>query len=542
MDGTTTEMTTRPWSHDIPDGPWDTIVIGSGMGGMAAAALLAKLGRRILVIEQHAIPGGFTQTFKRPGYKWDVGVHIVGEMTERSFPGRMLTDLAGGRLHWESVGPIYDEFNFPDGFTIQFPDSPDAFRATLGEAFPEQRQAIDEYLALVKNTARAAGKHLQMRATPKYLSLGHKKAAEAALPHISATTQEVLESIVPDPRLRSVLAAQWGYYGAPPSRSSFAMHALMVHHFIHGAYYPVGTAASIAPALLQTVADAGGWTSVRHSVAEIMVRRGRAVGVRLGDGAEIAAKQVISAAGAPLTATMLGESAPDSWEAAYRTAGPAHLSLYLGFAGADITKLGAERFCQWYYDSWGVETIDWGIDPAQPLGQAPVLFCSFPSTKDPQHDPGEQLRHTGEAITFVPWETFAGWQGTRWKRRGDTYNDFKQRITDALLSQYLSRYPLLEPHIDHVELSTPLSTNHFTGAHRGSIYGLGTDPARFTDDTLLPRTEVRGLYLAGSDAGTPGITGALIGGALAAVAAEPIRAGRYVQKLMARRPESLATP
>jgi all-trans-retinol 13,14-reductase len=509
------------------------------MGGMTAAAMLAKLGRRVLVLERHAIPGGFTQTFKRPGYRWDVGVHIVGEMTEHSYAGRMLKDLTNGQLQWEPVGPIYDEFNFPDGFTIQFPDTPDAFRATLAESFPDQRQEIDDYLTLVRNVARASGRYLQSRALPKLIG-GQKKAAETVRPHIAATTQEVLESVVGDPQLRSVLAAQWGYYGAPPSQSSFAMHALMVQHFIYGAFYPAGTAASIAPALLQTVADVGGWSSVRRPVAEILVRRGRAVGVRLDDGSEIASKQVISAAGAPLTAALLGDQAPESWAQAYRTAGPAHVSLYLGFAGADITRLGAERFCQWYYDSWEVESADWKIDSARPLEPAPVMFCSFPSTKDPLHDPGEKQRHTGEAITFVPWESFSDWLGSRWKRRGDSYDGFKQRITDAMLEQYLDRYPQLEPYVDHVELSTPLSTHHFTGAHRGSIYGLGTEPERFTDGTLMPRTAIRGLYLAGSDAGTPGITGALIGGVLAAVAAEPIRGGRYAQRIMAAKPTVLA--
>ncbi len=538
MAASSTDTPPRPWSHDIPDGPWDAIVIGSGMGGMSGAALLAKLGKRILVLERHAIPGGFTQTFKRPGYRWDVGVHIIGEMTHRSFPGRLLSDLTDGRLEWEPVGPIYDEFNFPDGFTIQFPDSPEAFRATLTEAFPDQRQAIEDYLTLVRNAARASGRYLQGRALPRHLSPGgNKKAAEAVLPHITATTQEVLESIVDDPHLRAVLAAQWGYYGAPPSQSSFAMHALMVQHFIHGAYYPVGTAASIAPALLETVADAGGWAAMRRPVSEILVRRGRTAGVRLEDGSEIESRRVISAAGAPLTATMLGDHAPESWGTAYKTAGPAHVSLYLGFAGADITRLGAERFCQWYYDSWEVESANWEIDPTKPLDSAPVMFCSFPSTKDPAHDPGEHQRHTGEAITFVPWEAFSGWQGTRWSKRGDGYDDFKQRITDAMLEQYLDRYPDLTPYVDHVELSTPLSTHHFTGANRGSIYGLGTEPERFTDESLLPRTAIRGLYLAGSDAGTPGVTGALIGGALAAVAAEPLRAGRYVQRVIAAKPK-----
>ena len=148
---------------------------------MAAAAMLAKLGRRVLVLEQHNIPGGFTQMFKRPGYRWDVGVHIVGEMSPMSYPGRLLAALTDGRLQWESVGEIYDEFNFPDGFTIQLPDTPEKFRETLIDYFPAERAAIDDYLALTRSAARAAAKYLQVRAMPRLLAPGgRKKATEAA--------------------------------------------------------------------------------------------------------------------------------------------------------------------------------------------------------------------------------------------------------------------------------------------------------------------------------------------------------------------------
>ncbi len=504
------------------------------MGGMASAAVLARLGQRVLVLEQHVIPGGFTQTFKRPGHHWDVGVHIVGEMTERTFAGRLLADLTDRRLEWQSVGPIYDEFNFPDGFTIQFPDSPEAFRATLVDYFPDERKGIDDYLALVRRVSRAAGRNLQMRALPWYLAPGgRRKAAETAHEHIAATTQSVLDSLIADPHLRSVLAAQWGYYGVPPSRSSFAMHALMVQHFLYGASYPVGSAASIAPALLQTVADAGGWTAVRRTVDRIIVRRGRAAGVRLDDGTEIESDRVVSAAGAIPTAAMLSGETPDGWDEGYRRPGPAHLSLYLGFAGTDISEHGAERYCQWYYDSWDTETIGWDIDRERDLGTAPVLFCSFPSVKDPLHDPGPEQRHTGEAITFVPWEPFSTWKEARWKRRGPEYDEFKDRLTDALLTQYREVYPGLAQYVEHAELSTPVSTHHFTSAPEGSIYGLATEPGRFEDETLVPRSAISGLFLSGADVSTPGVAGALMGGLLAAVAASPISGGRYVRRLMA---------
>jgi all-trans-retinol 13,14-reductase len=524
---------TRPWSHAIPEGPWDYIVIGSGIGGMAAAAMLSEVGRRVLVLEQHAIPGGFTQTFKRPGYRWDVGVHLVGEMTERSFPGRLMTTLTRGRLAWESVGEVYDEFNFPDGFTIRFPNSREAFRETLVDHFPSERRAIDAYLDLVRAASRSSAKLLQTRATPRFLPSGSKgKVEAAAAPHVAATTEEVLRSLTGDAHLRSVLAAQWGYYGVTPRRSSFAMHALMVQHFMYGAYYPVGAAASIAPAMLDTVAAAGGWTAVRRSVEQIIVRNGRVVGVRLRDGTEIASKRVVSAAGALPTAEMLDRGVSGDWSIDWQP-GPAHLSLYLGFAG-DAAAGGAQRYCQWFYETWDLEVSRWDVSPDADPGRVGVLFCSFPSIKDPQHDPGEDGRHTGEIITFVPWGAFDRWAGTRWQRRGADYEAFKQALTAQMLAQYAEHYPGLMPMIDHAELSTPLSTHHFARAPRGSIYGLETTPGRFQDTSLGPRTPIKGLYLGGVDVSTPGVTGGLIGGVLAALAAEPVRGARFLRPIMKR--------
>ncbi len=521
-------MSDRPWNNDIPDGPWDAIVIGSGIGGMSSAALLSKLGKRVLVLEQHNIPGGFTQTFKRPGFRWDVGVHIVGEMSDRSFPGRLLGDLTDGRLEWEPVGEVYDEFNFPGGFKIQFPDTPDAFRANLHEAFPDDKVAIDQYIDLVKQVARAGSASLQARPVPRYLAPGKRKVMAAARPHWQATTKEVLDGLTDNEELKAVLAAQWGYYGDPPSKSSFAMHAMMVRHFMRGAYYPVGTAQTMAPAILQTVADAGGWTAVRRRVEEITTSGGKVTGVRLDDGTTIDTKTVLSAAGAVQTSRMVG----DIWEPDYETAGPAHLSLYLGFEGVDIEQAGATRQCQWFYESWDHDEILWDVRPGVEPGRAPCLFTSFPSTKDPSHDPGNELRHTGEIVTFVAWDAFAEWVGTKWKRRPDEYDTFKQVLTDALLAQFAEHFPDLAPHIVHAELSTPVSTTHFTEAHHGSIYGLATEPERFLHGGLEPKTPVKGLYLSGVDATTPGIVGGLLGGTLGAVAVEPVVGGRYIQGII----------
>lgn len=521
----------KHWSREVPEGPFDYIVIGSGMGGMTAAALLSKLGRRVLVIEQHLIPGGFTQTFKRPGYHWDVGVHLVGEMTKRSYLGRLLADLTEDRLQWESVGEIYDEFNFPGGFTIQFPNTKPAFRDTLYEYFPAEKEAIDAYIDLVRAAARSSAGYLQARVAPTVLAPGAKrKAAKAALPHVTATTAEVLRSLTDDPHLRSVLSAQWGYYGSTPEKSSFAMHALMVAHFIWGAYYPVGGAASIAREMLRTVAEAGGWTVIRTEVDRIIVANDKVRGVRLANGDEIEAPRVISAAGAPATERMLGggDMAPADDQL---PAGPAHVSLYLGFEG-DVASQGGARYSQWFYETWDMERDIWAISPGAEPSRADVLYCSFPSLKDPAHDPGPSQRHTGEIITFVPWDAFQPWLGTRWKKRGAEYDEFKESISQTLLAQYLEHYPGLGSMVAFSELSTPLSTHHFARSHRGSIYGLASEPERFTSPHLTPKTQTRGLYMGGVDVMAPGIAGAIGGGALAVAAAEPVGAMRYLRPIM----------
>src|SRR5690242_19972491 len=100
--GTRTMSNLNPWSTKSPPGPWDTIVVGSGMGGMTCAALLARLGQRVLVLEHHYVPGGFTQTFTRKGWTWDVGVHALGEVDERALLGKVLRELTGQRLGWTS--------------------------------------------------------------------------------------------------------------------------------------------------------------------------------------------------------------------------------------------------------------------------------------------------------------------------------------------------------------------------------------------------------------------------------------------------------
>ncbi len=526
----------KPWSKKSPEGPWDYIVIGSGMGGMTTAAILAKLGKRVLVIEQHYVPGGFTHMFKRPGYIWDVGVHAVGEVTAKSMTGRLLSALTNDKLKWASLGKVYDEFHFPDDCRIDFPDNPQAFRENLIAAFPDETKAIDGYLARVREVSKAMKAYYMSRTMPRSLGpLVERVFAREAQKQLELNTKEVVESLTDNPKLQTVFTAQWGYYGSVPSRSSFAIQALVVKHFLYGGFYPVGGAKEIARHLLQTVADAGGWTRICTDVDEILIEGGQAVGVRLSDGEEIRAGRVVSAAGVSATVRrMLPTSQQDAkWAREIKTLTPAsaHVCLYIGFKG-DIRKAGASAANKWFYDTWNCEEDMWDVHPDREItGGAPILYCSFPSLKDPEHDPGEEQRHTGEVVTFVPWESFAPWRDKRWKKRGDDYDAFKARLQEHLLEQFLSKVPELRDMVDYVELSTPVSTDNFCRPVAGSIYGLEPTPERFRNPWLRPRSPIKNLFFSGSEVATVGVIGAMMGGVLAAVSAEPLATTSYLRKM-----------
>lgn len=521
------------WGPELPADAYDAIVIGAGVGGLVAAATLAKLGRRVLVLEQHYAPGGYIQTFRRTHWTWDVGLHLVGEVTtEREF-GRLLAYLTDGRLQWRPIGERYDRYAWPDGFTFEYPGTEEAYVAALTDAFPAERRAIERWTRMCREGYAALLPYLKAKALPVSLErlaqavLGRRLRSEV----LGRTTASVFDELTADPRLKAVLAGQWFYWGTPPSTSSFAINAIAVGHLLAGGgYYPVGGAAAVVEELARTIAAAGGWIQIRADVEQVVVEGGRAVGVqvrgRRGQPATvIRAERVISAVGAYATAERLlpdgHRAAP--WASRIRALEPnlAYVSLFLGFRG-DIRKAGASPMNLGFYDTWDIERA-WQIGGPGEVGRSPFLWVCFNSLKDATHDPGPEEHYSGEVMCFAPWALFERWRGSRWQHRGEDYEALKEALKEALLAQLLEKMPALAPYVVRTELSTPLSAEHFVRAPRGSAYGLHHTAERFLTAELRPRTPIRNLYLAGNELVVLGVMGAAFGGLLAAAAAEPLR-------------------
>jgi all-trans-retinol 13,14-reductase len=495
--------------------PYDAFVIGSGMGALAFSSIMAKLRKwRVLVLERHFKIGGFTHTFSRPGrWTWDVGVHYVGEMGQ-GMTGRKLFDfITDGGVDWSPMPDVYDVFVYP-GLTVKVPKGRANFERVLVEAFPAEKQAIGEYFRDIKRGASWVNRHIMAMVTPQPVSWIVQAINRFSEHSALQTTQQYLESHIRDPRLRAVLASQWVDYGLPPGRSAFVAHAVIVSHYLNGAWYPAGGAGEIPKAASSVIREAGGDLLPGREVTKIILESGRAVGVEVQPKKgkdqprmEFRAPVVVSDAGAWNTFTRLlpGESIPFRAELETPPEGLECAELFLGLK-RDPRELGFEGENYWIFSSFDHDQMCAGRDDLLD-GRASMAYLSFPSLKDPRAQ-----SHTAEIVAPFSYRTLGAFREEPWRRRGMDYESAKKQITEAMLDLVERQHPGFRDLVAYAELATPLTFEFFTGAPSGTIYGYPATPEKFRKTWLAPKTPIRNLYLTGTDAAVLGVMGALMGG------------------------------
>jgi all-trans-retinol 13,14-reductase len=519
------------------DPTYDVIVIGSGIGGLTAAALLSKLyKKRVLVLEQHFVAGGLTHEFHRHGYHFDVGLHYVGGMGPGE-QGRKLFDfLTDGVLDWNRMPHVFEKFIYPE-FSFDLPSDPKEYLRTLQEKFPAEKNALAKYFKDCFKAALWYGVEALEEVFPGALRplVG---LATGFLGGISRqTTKAYLDKNFKEDRLKSLLASQWGDYGLPPSQSAFGLHATIVQHYLKGGWYPVGGAGELARRIIPVIEASGGEVRVSQRVEEILVEKGRAVGVRVvpgnsakGDGIEYRARAVISDAGSFITYTRLLKSAPPSYREELENfpKGLSAISLYLGLKESPA-KLGFKGENYWVYESTNHES------KIQDLENGSTYYLSFPSLKDPR-----ATGHTAELIVFCEYDVFQKWSGQLWKKRDKDYYEMKDRLTEHFLEILENRFPGFRNLVGFKELATPLTVEYFQETSRGNFYGIPGTPGRIGKPWARVTTPVKGLYLTGADVLSLGIMGAAMGGVkTAGVMSGPFGFFKVMGKIMGKKPPSV---
>ncbi len=503
---------------------FEVIVIGSGIGGLSVASILAKEGKKVLILEQHYVLGGYTHCFRANGYEWDVGLHYVGQV---HIPGTMLNKafnyVSDGNLKWAPLDDEYDRIVIGDK-KHYFRKGRENFITDLKNWFPDEKdqESIDKYFLLLQEVENIGPGYFQAKALPPVLNkLFAGLMSRKFYKHSDKTTLEVLKSITDNNKLMGVLTAQYGDYGMLPADSSFYMHAIVANHYMEGAGYPVGGSKSLAATMIPVIEKAGGASYFGAKVAHIKVDGNRAVGVVMEDGKEILADTVISDAG---VITTFADLIPEELAAKHKLTeklenvkpSATYVGLYAGLKGS-VQELKLPACNYWVFPNQ-YDHQKARDDYKSLEDEIPVAYISFPAAKDPVWQRNHPDKSTLEIIIILPYEWFDKWKHTEWQKRDGEYAAMKEKIAQKMLQVLYKVEPQLESAIDTYEVSTPLSTRHFMNHDKGEMYGVDHSPKRFRQDFLRPHTPIKNLFLTGQDTMVASISGGMMGGVLCASA------------------------
>ena len=498
---------------------FDTIIVGSGVGGLSTAICLARAGQKVLVLEQHYVPGGWAHSFTLNGQRFSPGVHYVGLIEDGQTTNELYRGLgiANDIVFFRMNKKAY-EHCLINGEKFDIPSGIENWKKTLSARFPKESKNINEYLTLVQRVS------LELQLIPKLEGFWQKITVPFRTKHFGKFALFPLKKVIgwhiKDPLLKSVLNVQCGDHGLSPKRACFPVHCSVMSHYFDGGFYPMGGGGGIVKAMTNGIKKHGGEIRVKQDVTKILIQNKKAVGVQLQNGQQILAKRIVSNADPSITylnligKEHLSKGLIKKLEKTRYSVTSLILFLTLDI---DVTQFGIDSGNIWMMKD---ENDDANFDDLMNRDITegdffPAVFISCTTMKDPVSFNGRY--HNFEVLTYVDYDNLPEFEGLE-DYHSENYKIFKEKVISKLTNNIEKIIPGARKNIVQAELGTPKTNEFYINSTKGNVYGTEKTLNQVGPFSYKNKSEIEDLYLCGASTLSHGVGGATHSGVITAAA------------------------
>lgn len=479
---------------------YDILVIGSGLGGLVSALILAKEGLKVCVLEKNNQYGGNLQTFSRDKLVFDTGVHYLGGLSKgqnlNTFFSylEIMDDLDLQRMDEDG----YDRISFGED-AIDYPHAQgyQNFVEQLSVYFPDERENLENYCEEIQYVCSQF---------PRYNVVGKDNYNEEIL-HLN--TRRFIESVTSDKKLQSVLLGSNFLYAGDSENVPFYAHALTVNSYIQSAYKCIKGGSQISKLLIRKLRQYGADIHKHAEVTGFIFDDNNVLtSVKTASGKEYTAKKIISNIEIRSTIKLIGEERLKksflnrvlSWEPVSSC-----FSVYLVLKPNTIPNF---NYNVYHYSS---EELVWSaFRYRKETWPETYMLSSSPSRHYPEF--AESLT----AISYMDFDEVKDWENTfntvaDDHERGEMYERFKLAKAEQMLDALEKKIPDLTHAVKKIYTSSPLSYRDYIGSFEGNMYGYMKNSENPLKTMVSPRTKIDNLFLTGQSVNMHGILGVTIG-------------------------------
>ncbi len=478
---------------------YDFVIIGSGLGGLECAYILASEGYSVCVLEKNHQLGGNLQVFSRDKVVFDTGVHYIGGLDE----GQNLNQLFKYFGLMDKLKLLkMDEDKFD---VVSFDGDPneyyhaqgyDRFAESLIRQFPDEEEAINSYCKTIQQVCSRF---------PLY-SLKYSTDSHLEDDVLGVGVVDYLERLTKNEKLRSVLAGTNLLYAGYSDKTPLYVHALVVNSYIQSSYRCIDGGSQIAKYLAKQIREMGG-DVIKHKNVVSFEYEGENITAAVTDkGERFFGKTFISNAHPQATVAMVEEG---RMRKAYTNRINDMENSISTFVVSITCKPNTFKYRNYNYYHHSTTDV-WAAIDYDPQNWPTAYMLSTPA-----HGDDDEYAKGIILVTYMRFEEFEEWKDSHNTvaeagERGEAYRQFKKEKEKQVIDYASQKFPDLKDSINAVYSSTPLTFRDYIGNLDGSLYGVVKDYKSPLKSFITPKTKIPNLYLTGQNINLHGILGVTI--------------------------------